>query len=275
MIRAAIASLFFAALLFGAPALGIEVTQRQGVAHGYPGWMDINGKKLADGEFRQWLENDRLHIVITYKFPDRQFFEEKALFRQEPELIQEEWSWKELKDGQLSRESMINFAAQTASAQIRENNKIKNWSEKIEVEPGRTFTGFGFTLAIGNLRKRLLNGEKIELKAVGFAPKPQVVTVEISHGGLDQIKMAGRLLRGDRFVVHPQIPAIAKLFVRVPDQKIWLTNPAPAGFLRWEGPIALPSDPLVRVDLVSGAESGSAEAVETSDRNQDSLQNEP
>jgi hypothetical protein len=87
--------------------------------------------------------------------------------------------------------------------------------------------------------------------------------VKISHGGLDRIRMAGRLLKGDRFIVHPEVPAIAKLFVNVPDTKIWLTNPAPAGFLRWEGPIALPNDPLIRVDLLSGTKSGAAEPEKT------------
>jgi hypothetical protein len=39
--------------------------------------------------------------------------------------------------------------------------------------------------------------------------------------------MGGRSVRGDEFVIHPEIPLIAKLFVNVPDTKIWLTNPAP------------------------------------------------
>jgi J protein len=73
--------------------------------------------------------------------------------------------------------------------------------------------------------------------------------------------MSGRLLKGDRFIIHPEIPFIASLFVNVPDTKIWLTNPAPAGFLRWEGPIVLPDDPLIRVDLLSGARSGRAQPV--------------
>jgi hypothetical protein len=72
--------------------------------------------------------------------------------------------------------------------------------------------------------------------------------------------MAGRTPRGDRFIIHPEIPLIAKLFINVPDTKIWLTNPAPAGFLRWEGPIVLPTDPLVRVDLLSRTRSGPARA---------------
>jgi hypothetical protein len=73
--------------------------------------------------------------------------------------------------------------------------------------------------------------------------------------------MGGRTVKGDQFVIHPEIPFIAKLFVHVPDTKIWLANPPPAGFLRWEGPIAVPSDPLARVDLVSGEDSGPAETT--------------
>jgi hypothetical protein len=72
------------------------------------------------------------------------------------------------------------------------------------------------------------------------------------------MKMSGRSLRGDRFTIHPQIFFLARLFVDVPDTKIWLTNPAPAGFLRWEGPIVLPDDPIIRVDLLSGETSGPA-----------------
>jgi hypothetical protein len=242
--------------------LAIEVTEPAGAAHGYPGLCDINGKKLANGEFRQWAQDDRLHIIITYDFSDGQRFEEKASFRQRPELIQEKWSWKETKDGKISRQFTADFPEKTATALTHENNEPKQWSENIEIEPGRTFAGFGFTLALENLRKRLIHGEKLELKAVGFTPKPQIATVQVSYGGLYQMRMSGRSLKGDRFVIHPEIPPIAKLFVHVPDTQIWLTNPTPAGFLRWEGPIVVTSDPLIRFDLLSGAESGPAQPME-------------
>ena len=240
-------------------SFAIEVTEPAGAAHGYPGLCDMNGKKLANGEFRQWIQNDRLHIVIAYDFPDGRHFEENALLRQDRELVQEKWSWKESNGEKAKREFAVDFTSGTATARIRSENK--NLSENVEVEPGQTFAGFGFTLAIANLRKRLINGEQIELKAVGFTPKPRVVTVKISFAGLERMKMSGRFLKGDNFLIRPEIPAVAKLFVRVPDTHIWLTNPAPAGFLRWEGPIALPSDPMIRVDLVSDHESGPAEPV--------------
>jgi len=242
-------------------ASAIEVREPAGAAHGYPGLCDINGKKLADGEFRQWIENKRLHVVITYKFSDGDVYEEQAQFRQQPALAQEKWSWKESKNGASQREFAADFLSGMASAHIRKDSK--DVSKKIDVEPGRTFAGFGFSIALSNLRKRLLGGEQVQLKAVGFSPfpslTPQVVTVTTSYGGLDRMRMSGRLLKGDRFIIHPELSIIAKLFVNVHDTKIWLTNPAPAGFLRWEGPIMLPEDPIIRVDLLSGAKSGPAE----------------
>ena len=243
-------------------AFAVKVTEPTAAAHGYPGLYDTNGKKLANSEFRQWVENDRLHVVIIHKFSAGELYEEHAQFRQEPELVQEKWSWKESKHGKSQREFAVDFSTGIARAHINQDHK--NVSKKVNIEPGRTFAGFGFSLALSNLRKHLLNGEQVQLKAVGFSQfptlGPQVVTVTISHGGLDRMRMSGRSLRGDRFIIHPEIPFIAKFFVEVPDTKIWLTNPAPAGFLRWEGPIVLPTDPVIRVDLVAGEKSGPAES---------------
>lgn len=246
-----------------APAFALQVTEPTAASHGYPGLCDINGKKLADGEFRQWIENDRLHIVITYKFSAGEIYEEHSQFRQEPELIQEKWSWEESKNGKSQREFAVDFLSGKTRAHISQDHK--NVSKTINIEAGRTFAGFGFSLALSNLRKRLLAGEQVQLKAVGFSDfptlGPQVVTVTISHAGVDRMRMSGRFLKGDRFTIHPELPFIAKFFVTVPDTKIWLTNPAPAGFLRWEGPIVLPTDPIVRVDLLSGEKSGPAESA--------------
>ena len=63
----ALCSLFVAQCLTLA-AFAVEVAEPAGAAHGYPGLYDINGKKLADSEFRRWVENDRLHVVVTHKF---------------------------------------------------------------------------------------------------------------------------------------------------------------------------------------------------------------
>src|SRR6266513_490950 len=111
------------AVFIATSAFAIHVTEPAGAAHGYPGLCDITGKKLADGEFRQWGESNRLHIVITYKFSAGEVYEEHSQFRQQPELIQEKWSWKELKHGRSQREFAADFLTGIASAHISQDHK--------------------------------------------------------------------------------------------------------------------------------------------------------
>jgi hypothetical protein len=245
-------------------ATRLDVPPFEGMARGFPVLRDGEGSKLADGDFVQWLDGERLHVEIAYDFSRGRSVEEKAVFRQRPELVQEEWSFREVRNGDVVRQFEVNFASGTATATKREADDVREWSAEVEIEAGRTFAGFGFTLALKALHERLVQGDEIELRAVAFSPEPRVVSVQLSHGGLEQMRMAGRVLRGNRFVIQPQIPWIARLFITVPDTHIWLTHPTPAVFLRWEGPFVEPGDPLIRVDLLPGDESGPARPVDTS-----------
>jgi hypothetical protein len=231
-------------------ASAVEWTVLEGAARGFPVLRDMTGKKLADGDFAQWIERSQLHVRIRYEFGGRSV-EETAVFRQTPELIQDAWTMRELRKGNVFRQFEVNFRTGAATAQKRGEKELERWSEKVDVEPGRTFAGFGFTLAAKGLRKRLVAGEHVELKAVGFTPKPRVVSIDLSYAGADQLRIAQRTLKADRFVIHPKIPWFAELFVEVPDISIWLTPP-PAGFLRFEGPLAEPNDPIIRIDGLPG-----------------------
>ena len=236
----------------------IEVTQIAGAAHAYPEMLDLNGKKLGPGEYVQDVEGSRLKVRITYHLADNRVIEEKGTFQQGPQFSQKEWSWQERRAGTMQREYLIHFDSGQATAHKRENGSEREWSKTLKIEPGQTFAGFGFTLVLQNLRDRLRKGEAITLKAVGFTPTPRVVSVKLTSAGTDRVPMSGRVLPGEHFLIQPQIPAIAKLFIKISDTNIWLTPP-PSGFMRWEGALAEPSDPLVRVDFSSGGESGKAQ----------------
>ena len=227
-------------------------TAFEGAAHGFPALRDLEGKTLADGEFTQWLDGDRLHFRIRYDFGADHWIEERSVVRQEPTLVHERWSWTETRAGSLQRRFEADFLSGDATAQKREEDELRTWSAHVDVEPGRAFAGAAWALAIRSVRSRLVGGETIQFQTVGFTPKPRAATVEISWDGLENVPMSGRTLGGDRFRVHPRIPWYARPFVDVPDSVIWLASPPPAAFLRWEGPLAEPDDPLVRVDLLPG-----------------------
>jgi len=262
LLRACLTALALA-LLVALPTSAIEWASLDGTARGYPVMRDLSGQRLADGEFAQWVAGDRLHVRLTYAFDGGRRVEEDVVFRQRPQLAQESWAFRDLQGKKPLRSFAIDFRTGVASASKDEKGETKHWSETLDVADGQTFAGFGFSVAIRALRERLIKGEVVTLKGVGFAPKPQLVSVELSYAGRDRVRMAGRIIEGDRFIVHPKIPAIAKLFVKVPDAQIWLTTP-PAGFLRWEGALAEPGDQIIRVDLLPGGTSEAATPVATS-----------
>lgn len=261
-----VAVVLFAACILCATVgvAAIEWTQFESDAHGYPVMLDgATGRRIGNGNFTQQIVNGRLHVVITYAGAGRRI-QERVVLSQRPELIQDSWTFTESRGGKPFRRFDVDLRSGHAVAQTWTEHGLEREDENLKLKPGQVFAGFGFTLAVKGLRGRLIQGEHVTLQAVGFAPKPKAVDVEISYAGRDRVRMGGRGIEGDRFIVHAKIPAIAKLFVHVPDAQIWLTTP-PAGFLRWEGPLAEPSDPIVRVDLLPGS-SGPATPLGTTGR---------
>jgi hypothetical protein len=244
------------------PPATADPSNWEGAARGFPSLRSLDGRRLADGSFSQWLEGGSLRVRTEYVFPDGRRIEETASFRQEPRLTQERWLWREIRGGVVVRQYRVDFETGGAVAEKWEGGEAKQWTAAIELEPGRTFAGIGFSLAVKHLRERLRRGERIELLGVGFLPKPQIGKVEVSYRGLDRLTLGGVAMLGERYVIHPKPPILAKLFVDLPDTRLWFTHPPPAGFLRSEAPLAEPTEPVYRIDLLPGAESGPADPVE-------------
>jgi len=237
-----------AALVVGAvmSAGAITGNQIEGALRASPVLRDSAGQKIADGNFTQTVENDGLHVQITYTGNGRRI-EETAVLRQRPELSQSKWRWSESARGENVRTFDVDFDSGMATAVKTENGEPRRWSEKLDITPGQTFAGFGFTLGIKALHDRLVKGETVNLKAIGFTPQPRSVTVAISYAGRDAIRIGDRSISSEHYIIHPKIPALAKWFVKAPDANVWLTPP-PAVFVRFQGALVEPSDPIIRID---------------------------
>jgi hypothetical protein len=189
-----------------------------------------------------------LQIEARYDFADGRTVVERAALRLSPQIEQESWDWTERRQGALVRQYGVDFRARRAVA--TRIDRHQSWKEDLEIEPGKTFAGIGFVAVIKALRTELAPGEKVDLKAVAFTPKPRLATVNVIRERPQEVRMAGRTIAADPYTIHPDIPSIAKLLVTAPDQRVWLFGTGPAAFLRYEGPLMEPKDPLVRVDLI-------------------------
>jgi hypothetical protein len=241
--------------------VALAPTNVEGTSRGFPEMRSLDGATIAKGEFAESADGDTLRMRTRYTFGTDHTTEEESTIRQGSTLVQETWSWRELLKGEIVRRFEIDFRRGEVLAEKREKGELRRWTEHFDLEPGRSFAGAGYSLALRSLRDRLLRGEKIELQGVGFTPKPKVGTAEVSFVGVERIAMSDRELDAEHFVIHAKIPWIARPFLHVPDSHIWLLTPPPSAFARFEGPLAETDDPIVRVDLLPGGASGGARPV--------------
>jgi hypothetical protein len=224
---------------------------REGDAQAFTALTDQQGRPLADSRYSQWVEGDRLHIEARSDFPSGRSVVEHAILRLRPRLEQESWDWTERDGKRLVREYLVDF--RTGKAMATRVDQGKRWKEDLEIEPGKTFAGIAFVPVVKALRAQLTAGQQVELIAVAMTPRPRTAKVTVRRDGPSIVHMAGRTIEGDRYTIHPEIPAIARLFVKAPDLFIWLVADDPPAFLRFEGPLVEPGDQVVRIDLIPGA----------------------
>jgi hypothetical protein len=229
--------------------LAIAPRVHEGDAQAFTAVIDAaTGSTIADGRYAQSVSGDVLRIEARYDFAGGRTVVERAAVRLHPRLEQESWDWTERKGDALVRKYEVDF--RTGHAVAIRVDQHKEWKEDLEIAPGKTFAGIAFVTVIKALREELKPGQKLELEAVAFTPKPRTAKVEVIREKPEELRMADRSIPADAYTIHPDIPAIAKLFVKAPDQHVWLFATGPAAFLRYQGPLVEPKDPVIRVDLI-------------------------
>ena len=133
---------------------------------------------------------------------------------------------------------------------LRVGVDVRKLSEELgaTVKEGKVTAARGkYFVEVGRLKKEIVVGDT--------TPEAEVKALAGKSVG---VVLAGRTIVGERFVLHPLVPLWLRPFVDAPDTRLWLVHSEPAAFLRWEGPLAEVGDPIVRVDLLPGGQSGPA-----------------
>jgi hypothetical protein len=248
-----VAFLLFASL----HAAVVETRWIEGTLRGFPVVRDAQGREIGEGTLTQYIEDGKLHAQGVFDLRDGRRVREETVLEQHPRLRQVFWSWRETRGGEVLREFSVDLTTGHATARKRSGDGFDTWDEHLD-ETQEAFVGVGFMYAVKNLTERLDRGEKIELTAVVFTAKPRTVTVSISRDQVGELGMGGRRLPAERYVIHSEVPWIARLFVKAPDQYLWYYRPAPPAFLRADIPLAEPGDPIIHIELLPGTESHAA-----------------
>jgi hypothetical protein len=236
------------------PASAVETRWIEGTVRGFPVVRDMQGRAIGEGTLTQFVEDGKLHVQGIFEFRDGRRIEEEAVLEQRPRLRQLYWSWEERRGNEVQRAYAVDLATGHATAKKRTADGTDTWDDRLD-DTKDAFVGVGFMYAVKNLTEELDKGRKIKMTAVAFTAKPRTVTVSVSRDQVGELTMGGRTLGASRYVIHPEVPWIARLFVHAPDQYLWYYRPAPPAFLRADIPLAEPSDPMIRIELLPGSDS--------------------
>src|ERR1700737_3204397 len=121
----------------------VELRNPQADLHGFPSMQDESGALIADGELTQRKQGSRLVVHATWRFRDGRVVVEDAVFALRPELAQQSFRWVETRGKSELRRFEADFRSPKANAQKLEGTEPKRWDNRLDVEPGKPFTGFG------------------------------------------------------------------------------------------------------------------------------------
>ena len=246
--------LALAVLLSASSAAPLEVKFPQATLRGFPDLSDAKGRKIADGKLVQWVQGERLFARLVWSFPDGRRITEETELHQGKELTQTRWSVEDRYSGGITRHFEVDFEAKRASGFKVEGKKRSDWSEKVDVTPGKTFAGFGVAVATANLIDRLRAGEKIELDTVAWMPKPRHATVQLSLGKPRSLKRGGKDVLVDQVVVHPKVPWPINKLLNVQDVHLYYFHDDPPQLMRAEQSLIEVKDEQVRIDVLPGGQ---------------------
>jgi len=230
-------ALFAATLtpLTAADAGEITVKFSEGVTRAFPALRNLDGERIAHGDFVQVERGGRVESRMTFRFADGSFYDETAVFSQNDvftllsyRLIQRGPSFPETVEAWVDRASgryEVRYRGDDDSAEQRLAGKI--------TLPADVYNGM-LSLVLKNLAPGL--GETVQI--VAFTPNPRLVTLQLQPVAEDVMEVSEESHRAVRYIIRPQLGLFASLLVSdVPDVKVWILGGEAPAFMKAEGPL--------------------------------------
>jgi hypothetical protein len=238
------------ALSFVKPGYGDDVPVRrlQGTYRGFLILKSLDGKVLANGDFVQVAEGERITTRLTYRFRDGSLDDETAIYSQRKvfRLISDH----RVQRG-LSFPKPLDMSIELASGQVTMRDKDgKVTEEHMELPPDLSN---GLTLVL------LLNLSRTEstvrLPMIVAAPKPRLVHLAITPEGEDPLSTGGVRRKATNYRIKIELGGVAGVIAPIlgkqpPDVHVWILEGDAPAFVKEEGEF-YDGGPIWRVELVA------------------------
>ncbi len=233
-------------------AAPVGVRFLEGAAHGFLLLRDERGQALADGDWWQVPEGDRVEINLRFRFHDGSLSQETLVITQRRvftlqayRLVQRGPSFPVQLEASLDRQS------RRYTVRHRDKPDSPEQVENGELELPDDLYGSGM-LAV--LLRNIGPTEGFTAQTVVFMPKPRLVTITARPAGQETYTLSDGARTSRRYVVHPELGGVlgvvAPLVGKSPsDLQYWMAGEPVATFVRFEGPL-YPNGPAWRVDFV-------------------------
>jgi len=232
----------------------IPVRFAEGLVHGFLALRTTNGDSLATGDLLQTAAGDQVTVRVVFHFKDGSLHDETAVYTQRG-------VFRLLSDHLVQKGPAfpmpIDLAIDRARSEVTVKYKDDHGAEKTETErmalPDDLVNGI-ITTVLKNVRAE---DGPVVLSYIGTTPKPRLVKLDVSKGGVEPFSTAGQARKAMHFVVKVDIGGLSGLLAplvgkKPPDSHIWILQGAVPAFVRSDAALYV-GGPIWRIDLVSPA----------------------
>ena len=230
----------------------LDVRYMEGETHGFLVLRTMAGKRIADGDLKQWVKGERVNSQITFQFKDGSLYQDTSVFTQHGKfqlvtdhLVQKGPSFKEAMD-MFTDVPNGKVTVRTTDA----HGKTKEASQQMELPPD---------LANGMIFVLLKNIEPTPhptvLSMVVGTPKPRIIKLEVTPVDEEPFFVGGSKRKAMHYDVHFKIEGIVGAAAQIagkqpPDLHSWILHDEAPVVVKTEGPL-YQDGPVWRMELTS------------------------
>lgn len=234
-------------------AAAVRVRAPEGSAHGFLVLRGTNLDPLAEGDWWQIVNGDRLEAHLRFRFTNGSLSHETF-------ELQQRGVWKLLTYRSIQRgpsfprdiDAQLNRDSGHYRVETKDRGKSDSKVDEGTIEVPDDAYPFGL---LGLLLKNLKRGESIRAHAVAFTPKPRVLKLDVSPDGDESVSIHGLPRKTLRYVAKAELGgplgAVASIAGKQPPAlHCWMAGDPVPTFVRLDGPL-YPDGPIWRAELAA------------------------